>query len=1207
MARCPRCHRRLVDESICAEHGWRAPRSAELSETPPVPLDGWQVIRPVARGGSSVVYELSRSGARAVAKVARWRDADLIVRFADEAHRLRLAGPELVPHLIEHRSVDGWPYLVLEHLGEASLAGRIEGHGDGVGLDEAIAIIAGLARTVDALHRRGLVHCDLKPENVFEVEGGVRLIDLGMARTPGAGLGDTSAGVGGTAHYQAPEQLAGQAVERAADVYAIGVIGFELLTGRPPFGGERPTIEYGHLVCRPPRVSSLRAVPREIDELIDACLSKDPQRRPTPSEIVTRARSDGALIETRRSSAGASPILVALSWFGNLGAVDVTRAIERTRGTILGRRGGGLLAAHISLDHEHPLGAAIEAAALVAPGGAQVIHVDRAVVRRGRNDKVSVYGDVVNEVERWLPDRPWTGLVLTDAAAREHEGPLEPFPESAGFHRLVDRDRTGTEATEPPLFGRSGLLADLTATATEAVRDGKTALITLLGESGMGRSRMLRELRGRLDGQGPVIAVAARRSFGGDRLAVDLAGALGGDAVAEALTAHLVHGLVVLVDDAQWADDATLDALEIACGRAGARLAVIVAATELLVRGRPAWGDRAAHHVLVRLPRLAAQDAERLVRHLIQPVRRIPQVLVARIIDQASGNPGLLVDLLTELKRRGVIRRHPASDEWYVAADELTDVPSKAGSRWLAAQRLASLPPGLRGLAEACAVAGPGADLAEIDVLASSHPSEGPAVDPAAGVEALARAGILRWSDGRIELASASLQDAVEGLIEPARRRALHAAAFRLWQDRIDGEPAARLRRLAHHGSCCGEARVAAAAWIALAQAARRRHAHVEAEQLLSAAVEAAGDEAPRLRATALAERGRARRMLTHYEAARADFGAARTLAERLDDRTLRVDLLVAEAAVCDFMENLTESATLVAAARALAGDDLPPASRARLLNWSGVVHARKERLEDATRELGEAIALADSLDDHETAIGSMLMLGGVLRRRARVADGLRVLDDVIARCERSRDDFHLTVGLFNRINTWRRLGEPRRAEEDCQRAIEVAERAGLGQLEVWGWHNLSELRWCTGDVTGALAAATQSRELGRRRFRERPPLVGSVQVAFLCAGTGDMALARAALDEVVDEDVRSNPSLSLLVDAVQASIEGAPPRIWGELLARASRTGAEEDALSVLWLRAAHEARTGHADEAAATAELGRDELTRRHLPVPGPFVILS
>src|SRR5690606_4383707 len=123
--------------------------------------------------------------------------------------------------------------------------------------------------------------------------------------------------------------------------------------------------------------------------------------------------------------------------------------------------------------------------------------------------------------------------------------------------------------------------------------------------------------------------------------------------------------------------------------------------------------------------------------------------------------------------------------------------------------------------------------------------------------------------------------------------------------------------------------------------------------------------------------------------------------------------------------------------------------------NWLGVVRARQGRLDEAALLLRRAIAAAEPMGEHETVIGSMLMLGGVYRRALRLDDARGALDDAIASSEVRGDVFHLTVGLFNRINVWRILGALDRAEADCARAIEVAERHGYGQMEIAGWLNL--------------------------------------------------------------------------------------------------------------------------------------------------------
>ena len=1208
--RCPRCHRRLRAGAACRQHGWAVPTEpAAPPPSPPATPPAWPIRGLVATGGSSLVFEtVAPGGGRAVLKMARWRDADLRHRFADEARLLRSLGPPAVPALLDHGEHEGWPYLALEHLGDETLAGRLLDHPDGLPMRDAIAILAGLTDSVATLHDAGILHGDLKPENAFTAAGRMRLIDLGGARSIGSGDASATAGVIGTIYYQAPEQLRGDRVDARSDVYAIAAIGFELLTGRPPFGGERPAIEYGHLMCRPPRVTSLRQVPAELDDLIDEGLAKTPARRPTLAELARRLRSSRT-VSAPAVSAPAAHVRhadgpVALLWIDGAAPIDAVRAVERTRGIVAGRRRGGLLAVYTWHDHDRPLAAALEAAQSL-DGRSMIAHVATAAVGRGQGDRVVVTGDVVADPATWLPTAPWSALALTGAAAAElPDGSTERAGEVAGFFQLVRRDRTDAAGGEPPLYGRQPLVDDLAAAARRAVEDGAPALVTVVGESGIGTSRVLLELRRRLPAGVPTILLAGRRRLGGSSgLAEELAARFGGGVLRDALRTAADRGTIIVLDDGQWSDDVVLDAIETAAGWPGARFAAIIGATEQLLRGRPTWGSRAAAHTLVRLPPLDDDDAERLLRHLIAPVTRIPIALVERLVERGGGNPAVLVGIVRELKRAGLIRRHPDSDEWYVAADELEQIPMHPGARWLTAQRLGALPPGVRPLVETCAVIGPRFDLRELEHVApAGHVADTPAVDPEAGVGFLVHAGLLRRADVGLELAGATHETIYEQVDEP-RRRAIHAAAFAHWRDRVDADPAERLRRLGHHGGRCGEDVIAATAWLALARDARVRHAHLEAERLLTAALDVLDAAPSRLRAEALAERGRARRMLTHYEAARDDVRTARGLAETLGEIDLVVDLLVADAAICDFTERLSESAELVERAAALAPATLAPAVRARLLNWSGVVRARQERLDDAVRELNLAIALADSLDDRETVTGSMLMLGGVLRRLDRIDDGLRVLDDVIARCERDDDHFHLTVGLFNRINVWRRIGRPDRAERDCERAIGVAERHGLGQLEVWGWHNLAELRWCTGNLPGALEAAERSHELGRRRFRERPPIVGTLQLAFLAAGVGEHDRARAHIATIADEDVRSSPSLALLADAIAAALGAAPTAVWDELLTRSRRTGGEEDALFVLWLRASCERRLGRAAEAEVTERSGREELTRHQLQPPGPF----
>ncbi len=133
----------------------------------------------------------------------------------------------------------------------------------------------------------GIVHRDLKPENIFLQEGSATLIDFGLARF----AEDPSSGVGamhltrtgqrlGTAHYMAPEQCVESGdVSSPADVYSLGVLLFELLSGRPPFNGDYAEVIQAHVSHRPPSLSAIASVPPGLEAIVLRCLAKNPAAR----------------------------------------------------------------------------------------------------------------------------------------------------------------------------------------------------------------------------------------------------------------------------------------------------------------------------------------------------------------------------------------------------------------------------------------------------------------------------------------------------------------------------------------------------------------------------------------------------------------------------------------------------------------------------------------------------------------------------------------------------------------------------------------------------------------------------------------------------------------------------------------------------------------------------------------------------------------
>ena len=176
------------------------------------------------------------------------------------------------------------PLVVLETLSGETLDHLIHRRERGLPAGEIAILGLQLCSAVRYLHRAGLLHLDLKPENVIVDQGFVKLLDLSLARPPGPGPRGL-----GTPLYCAPEQARGGEFTAAADVWGIGAVLFEAATQRPPFGDEEEQEEtYPQLHGRAPAVRSLRPrLPRVLAAVVDGCLEPEPARRPGLDALIT--------------------------------------------------------------------------------------------------------------------------------------------------------------------------------------------------------------------------------------------------------------------------------------------------------------------------------------------------------------------------------------------------------------------------------------------------------------------------------------------------------------------------------------------------------------------------------------------------------------------------------------------------------------------------------------------------------------------------------------------------------------------------------------------------------------------------------------------------------------------------------------------------------------------------------------------------------
>jgi serine/threonine-protein kinase len=257
----------------------------------------YRVLSRLGEGGMGTVYlcEHAVLGRKYAVKVLRpdlGEDAELVERFRNEAIAAsRIGGENVVDVLDFGEEDDGAFYYVMEALEGRSL-GALIAEGGPIEVPRALALVEQVCRALGAAHARGVVHRDVKPDNVFVVrrEDGTeraKVIDFGISQVALEGGRTerlTEAGaIMGTPEYMAPEQAAGDKVDHRADVYALGVLAYEMLTGTLPILATTPIATLVAHQTRVPDAPSRRraGIPPEVDALVLAALAKRPEDRPS--------------------------------------------------------------------------------------------------------------------------------------------------------------------------------------------------------------------------------------------------------------------------------------------------------------------------------------------------------------------------------------------------------------------------------------------------------------------------------------------------------------------------------------------------------------------------------------------------------------------------------------------------------------------------------------------------------------------------------------------------------------------------------------------------------------------------------------------------------------------------------------------------------------------------------------------------------------
>jgi serine/threonine protein kinase len=311
--------------------GSHAPAAPPVDGLIGVQLGDYVIRQRLGQGGMGIVYagEQPVIGKRVAIKVLRPEVA------RDPEHVQRLLAEARAVNAIRHRGIidifnfgdlpDGRHYVVMEYLHGQALDELIAGRG-ALPLVEVLDILDEVMSALGAGHEAGIIHRDLKPSNIYLVsqpDGSryVKLLDFGLAKQSATPLGTTpqtrSDMFVGTPEYIAPEQARAEPVGPYTDLYAAGVVTFEMLTGRLPFEAKSPIDFVMKHIEEPPPVPSavVQGVPTELDALVLRMLEKEPRRRPFSCEVVRReiARTRRALASSPTNAMRVNPAHITFS------------------------------------------------------------------------------------------------------------------------------------------------------------------------------------------------------------------------------------------------------------------------------------------------------------------------------------------------------------------------------------------------------------------------------------------------------------------------------------------------------------------------------------------------------------------------------------------------------------------------------------------------------------------------------------------------------------------------------------------------------------------------------------------------------------------------------------------------------------------------------------------------------------------------------
>src|SRR5215212_10255852 len=237
------------------------------------PLDGYTIQRAAGRGGfGEVYYALSDSGREVALKAVQGYEQ---IELRGISQCMNLKSPHLVSIFDVKHAEDGRPWVIMEFVSGPSLRELIDASPSGLGVQKAAFFLREIGKGLTYLHECGIVHRDLKPANIFYENGYVKIGDYGLSKAISASHRSAQTVTVGTLHYMAPE-IGGGKYDKSIDIYALGAVLFEMITGQPPFlGASAGEILMKHVATEP----DVAGIEEPFRTVIKKSMAKNPAER----------------------------------------------------------------------------------------------------------------------------------------------------------------------------------------------------------------------------------------------------------------------------------------------------------------------------------------------------------------------------------------------------------------------------------------------------------------------------------------------------------------------------------------------------------------------------------------------------------------------------------------------------------------------------------------------------------------------------------------------------------------------------------------------------------------------------------------------------------------------------------------------------------------------------------------------------------------